>query len=71
MSKAFDTVNHQELLGKFEPYGIQGEPLKLRKSYLSGPSQCIKWKDLISQKKPVNLGAPRGSVSGPILFILK
>ena len=39
LAKAFDTVNHDRLLNKLEPYGIRGKVLLLLKSYLSDSQQ--------------------------------
>ena len=40
-NKAFDTIDHNNLLSKLERYGIRGLPLNLFKSYLSDRKQCV------------------------------
>ena len=41
-AKAFDKVNHENLLKKSKYYGIRGLPLNWFKSYLSGRYHCVK-----------------------------
>ena len=59
--KAFDTVWHSGLLTKIQGYGVEGQLLAWIKSFLQG--RRSDWVDVSS-------GVPRGSVLGPLLFLI-
>jgi len=78
LSKAFDLVNHQILLKKLEHYGIRGNALQLLQSYLTNRKQAVevthntegeKTKH-ISKQMTIQHGVPKGSILGPLLFLL-
>ena len=70
LTKAFDTVNHEVLLGKLERYGVRGLPLQWLASYLKDRQQCVSINGRCSSHRTVNVGIPQGSIMGPILFLL-
>ena len=70
LSKAFDTLDHNTLLSKLNHYGIEGVPLKLYESYLSNRTQYVEIVDVKSETLSIATGVPKGSVLGPILFII-
>ena len=49
-SKAFDTLSFEILLNKLKYYGFTDVALKLINSYLTGRTQYVTYKDLISEK---------------------
>ena len=70
LKKAFDTVNHNILLGKLERCGVRGLPLQWLASYLRDRRQCVTIDGRCSSQRNINVGIPQGSILGPQLFLL-
>ena len=70
LHKAFDTVNHEILLGKLYNYGIRGVVLQWFKSYLTNRQQFTCIADTRSTNLNITCGVPQGSVLGPLLFLI-
>lgn len=70
LKKAFDTVDGDLMLKKLYCYGVRGNALKWFTSYLTNRTQSVKYHNSISNKLPVRMGVPQGSILGPLLFIL-
>ena len=70
LSAAFDTVDHDVLLGDLFSFGIRGDAYLLLKSYLTNRFQRVVVGESFSEPTPLRFGVPQGSVLGPILFIL-
>ena len=68
-SKAFDTVNHNNLLRKLYNYGIRGVTVKWFTSYLADKKQAVLYRNVMSSNCNITCGVPQGSVLGPILFL--
>ena len=68
--KAFDTVNHDILVGKLSHYGIRGISNKWFSSYLSNRSQYVSIRGFDSVVEGTPHGVPQGSVLGPLLFLI-
>ena len=69
-AKAFDNVPHRRLLHKLDYYGIRGSTHKWINSWLSGRTQQVVLVGQASDPVPVLSGVPKGSVLGPILFLI-
>ena len=64
--KAFDTVDNQILLNKFETIGIRGHALQFFNSYLTDRKQFVTINGKNSETKCITTGVPQVSVLGPL-----
>ncbi|KAI8479169.1 hypothetical protein Bbelb_430920 [Branchiostoma belcheri] len=62
LRKAFDTVNHQILLGKLQKMGFDNGATKWFRSYLTDRFQHVDIQNQQSTRKRVTCGVPQGSV---------
>ena len=70
LSKAFDTIDHKQMIYKLNHYGIRGTTNDLLKSYLTNRFQYTDCLGEKSEKLEVEFGVPQGSVLGPLLFLI-
>ena len=72
LCKAFDTVNHRNLLQKLKTqFGIRGTSLELLKNFLNEQQQYLNRGGEISEFANVTCGISLGSSLGPLLFLLQ
>ena len=67
-SKAIDTLNHDLLIAKLEPYGFSKTSLRYIRSYLSQRLQRTGENNSFNLQKNITAGVPQGSKLGPLLF---
>ena len=70
LKKAFDTVDRDILLEKLSCYGLQVNEVSLLQYYLSNRSHCFCVNGKMFGFMPTIFGVPRGSILGPLLFII-
>ena len=70
LSKAFDTLALDIVLGKLIHYGLEGVTLALFKDYLTNRKQYVEFNYVISETLDITTGVPQGYILGPLLFIL-
>ena len=70
ISKAFDKVPHKRFLYKLHHYGIRRSHLGWIEDFLVGRIQQVLLEGVASFTVPVQSGDPKGSVLGPLLFLL-
>ena len=68
LSKIFDTINHELLIGKLNAYGFEKSALKLLLNYLSNRWQRTKINKKFSSWIELMQGVPQGSALRPFLF---
>ena len=68
LKKAFDTVDHDILLDKFNHYGFRWIINDWFFSYLKNRTQTTQVGHYTSDKAVVRCGVPQGSILGPLLF---
>ena len=69
-SAAFDTIQHDVLMGKMKLYGVSEKSLAWVKSYLSDRAQFVSIGGVPSEIKRIEDGAFQGSIGGPWFFLL-
>ena len=69
LKKACDTVCHQTLLTKLDHYGMRGPAHKLLSSFIER-KEYVSLNHVNSELQYNNYGVPRGSILGPLLFLL-
>lgn len=69
LRKAFDSLDHEILIGKMRhECKIGGSLLRWFASYLTGRLQRVKWYNEWSPPAVMKCSVPQGTVSGPLLF---
>ena len=69
VAKAFDTVNHDNLIAELLQYSIRGTLLQLIKSYLTNRMQYVYLSGYDSNSLVVKCGVLQISVLVPLLFV--
>ena len=70
LKKAFHTTDHDTLLAKLELYGLRGTSLNHFRNYLSDRTQVSVLDNVQSEINYIRCAVPRGSILGPLLFLL-
>ena len=70
IGKAFDTVDYQIMIEKLQYHGIADKNISFFSSYLSDQVQCCSVDGVISTIKYITCEVPKGSILGPLIFII-
>ena len=70
ISKAFDSINHMNLLAKLAYYGIRGLAYNWIQNYLTDRKQYVVFNNVCSHELQLSCGIPQGSILGPLLFLI-
>ena len=69
LKKAFDTIDHKQLLLELEKIGVTGKSLSWFESYLSDQKQVVVNGCFTSEASTITCGVPQGSILGTLLFL--
>lgn len=61
LKRAFEAVDRSILIKKMRNYGIDGTVLKWFESWLADRKQCVKYQEVLSEMKDIELGIPQGT----------
>ena len=70
LTKAFDTLDHELLLTKLSDFGLSNSSICWFKAYLTERTQSIYTNGVLSDPELILYGVPKGSILGPLLFIM-
>ena len=70
LQKAFDTINHEILLKKLEAIGFSDKCIRWFWSYLCERIFFTEIDNQLSDYGKVSCGVPKGSILGPLLFLV-
>ena len=68
LSKAFDTLSFDIIIGKLHHYGVADVELRLLISYLTNRKQYVVYNNHESDITEIKAGVPQGSILGPLFF---
>lgn len=68
LRKAFDVINHTQLVKKLAAAGLRGTSLQWIRNYLEDRKQFVSCNGRVSDLLGIRRGVPQGSVLGPTLF---
>ena len=68
LSAAFDTIDQNVLIQRFQSLGIEGSAIKWIASYLRNRTQSVRINNAMSSESELKYGVPQGSVLGPSFF---
>ena len=70
LQKAFDTINHEIILGKLHAIGFSEQTAAWFKLYLSDRTFKVNIDNHFSDLSKISCGTPQGFIFGPLLFLL-
>ena len=70
LQKAFDTINHEILLGKLQAIAFSEKTVAWLKWFLSDRAFKVNINNHFSELSKISCGVPQASILGPLLFLL-